>query len=316
MPPIHELPHPTQALETEQYLPIREVTKQTGVNPVTLRAWERRYGLVIPLRTAKGHRLYTQQHVEQIHQILTWINRGVAVSRIRELLEQNQDAVETPGDDPWEQLRQELGAAVTALAERRLDEAYNRATALYPTPTLCQHLLLPLLDELEQRWQSQFGSQLERVFFQTWLRSKLAMRVYHNNRQQQGAPVLLVNLSDNAELGMWLCAWLLSDAYSAVEVLDSAIPLEELTLAIERLQPKAVLLYSSHSVDLAALNRHIQRLQQHSAVAIMLVGPAVKIHQHELNTVTWPSEASLLDVPQRLFVSKVSPSTPPNPAQQ
>lgn len=35
-------------------LPIREVTRLTGVHPVTLRAWERRYGLVVPQRTGKG----------------------------------------------------------------------------------------------------------------------------------------------------------------------------------------------------------------------------------------------------------------------
>ena len=44
---------------------IGEVARQTGVNPVTLRAWQRRYGLVVPQRTAKGHRLYTEQDVRR-----------------------------------------------------------------------------------------------------------------------------------------------------------------------------------------------------------------------------------------------------------
>ena len=39
------------------YFPIRVVSQRTGVNSVTLRAWERRYGLLKPLRTPKGHRL-------------------------------------------------------------------------------------------------------------------------------------------------------------------------------------------------------------------------------------------------------------------
>ena len=50
----------------EGLLPIRTVSLLTGVNAITLRAWERRYGLVIPQRTPKGHRLYTQQDVERI----------------------------------------------------------------------------------------------------------------------------------------------------------------------------------------------------------------------------------------------------------
>ena len=39
------------------------VSSLTGVNSVTLRAWERRYNLIRPQRTAKGHRLYTQRDV-------------------------------------------------------------------------------------------------------------------------------------------------------------------------------------------------------------------------------------------------------------
>ena len=62
----------------EGWLPIREVARQTGVNAVTLRAWERRYGLIVPQRTPKGHRLFSAEHVQRILTILTWLNRGVS----------------------------------------------------------------------------------------------------------------------------------------------------------------------------------------------------------------------------------------------
>src|SRR3546814_4637558 len=48
---------------SDLWLPIREVTRQTGVNAVTLRAWERRYGLIVPQRTAKGHRLFSNEQI-------------------------------------------------------------------------------------------------------------------------------------------------------------------------------------------------------------------------------------------------------------
>ncbi len=47
-------------------IPIREISRLTGVNSVTIRAWERRYGLIKPLRTNKGHRLYCHADVELI----------------------------------------------------------------------------------------------------------------------------------------------------------------------------------------------------------------------------------------------------------
>jgi DNA-binding transcriptional MerR regulator len=74
----------------DRWLPIREVARQTGVNAVTLRAWERRYGLIVPLRTPKGHRLFSADHVQRIQAILTWLNRGVAVSQVKPLLDTPQ----------------------------------------------------------------------------------------------------------------------------------------------------------------------------------------------------------------------------------
>ena len=73
-------PSPASGLPSgEELFPIREVVRLTGVNPVTLRAWERRYGLIQPVRTEGGHRLYSQSDIEAIRSIVAWTERGVAV---------------------------------------------------------------------------------------------------------------------------------------------------------------------------------------------------------------------------------------------
>ena len=90
-PALLDEPGEDLALALENgWLPIREVARQTGVNAVTLRAWERRYGLVSPLRTDGGHRLYTPQDLQTIQDILLWTGRGMAVGKIGELLAQRQ----------------------------------------------------------------------------------------------------------------------------------------------------------------------------------------------------------------------------------
>lgn len=66
----------TVALEREELFPIREVSRLTGVNPVTLRAWERRYGLIEPVRTESGHRLYSMTDIERVRSVVEWIDRG------------------------------------------------------------------------------------------------------------------------------------------------------------------------------------------------------------------------------------------------
>lgn len=267
-----------QAAIAQGFMPIRDVARITGVNAVTLRAWERRYGLIVPHRTPKGHRLYSDEHVSHIQAILSWLNRGVSVSQVKGLLRSNQPAF-AEASSQWEAKRQQLQEAICNLNERRLDDCFNSEMAVYPPNTLCEQLLLPLLEELELRWRNQFGAQAERVFFYSWLRSKLGARLYHNNRQHNGAPLLMINVSDLPMApGMWLTAWLASNAGSAVDVFDWPLSPPELALAVEHIQPRAVLLYSSQALN----TTHLQRLLGGYDCPCLLVGPVVQIHADEL----------------------------------
>lgn len=65
---------------------IGEVALLCEINPVTLRAWQRRYGLLQPQRTDGGHRLFTEEDIDRIREIKRWIETGVQVSKVQKLL--------------------------------------------------------------------------------------------------------------------------------------------------------------------------------------------------------------------------------------
>lgn len=288
---------PTPADESSVLLPIRDVARQTGVNPVTLRAWERRYGLITPQRTDKGHRLYPAAQVERIHQVLGWLERGVAVGQVKRLLEEPEVPAAVAGCH-WREQQDAWLDSIEQLAEGALEDRFNHATALYPAETICRQLLLPLLARLQQRWNHPNGARLEQVFFLSWLRSKLGVRLHHGNRLHGGAPLLLVNLSEqNIDPQLWLCAWLASNAGRPLRLLDGPIPAPELALAVSRMNARAVLLFASQSLDLAHLHRLLDNLQ----CPHLLCGDAVRIHQpalHELPKLALATDP--LDAMQRL----------------
>lgn len=278
---------------TLELLPIRDVARQTGVNPVTLRAWERRYGLIQPQRTSKGHRLYSAAQVEQIHQVLGWLERGVAVSQVKRLLDEPLPAIGA-GASHWREQQDAWLQSIEQLAEGALDDRFNQATALYPAETLCRQLLLPLLARLQQHWNHQTGARVEQVFFLSWLRTKLGVRLHHGNRLHGGAPLLLLNLAEHSmEPELWLCAWLASNAECPVRVLDWSIPAPELALAVTRMQAQAVLLFSDQSLDLNYLRRLLGSLE----CPRVLCGNAVRIHQPELAALAELPGLTLADDP-------------------
>lgn len=278
-------------MPSDALLPIREVARLTGVNPVTLRAWERRYGLVVPQRTGKGHRLYSSDQVKRIQLILSWLNRGVAVGQVAPLLDEDPPLPAAGAGDDWSALSAHLIDAIARLAERHLDQQFNQAMALYPASTLCERLLLPLLHTLEVRWQVHPCALVEQAFFHGWLRSKLGLRVYHNNRQSNGAPALLVSAAGQSfDPHLWLCAWLVSDGGRAVEVFDLPLHGRDLAVAVERLNADALLLSVNTVADLEQLRRDLHPLR----VPKLLFGAAVTLHKQALgNDPDW----HLLDSP-------------------
>ena len=58
---------------------IGEVARRTGVTVPTLRAWERRYELLVPIRTAGGHRRYREEDMRRVLAVLELVRQGWAV---------------------------------------------------------------------------------------------------------------------------------------------------------------------------------------------------------------------------------------------
>lgn len=278
-------------MPSETLLAIGELARRTGVNPVTLRAWERRYGLLKPQRTAKGHRLYPEEQVERVQTILSWLERGASVGQVRELLER-APSIAPVGD--WQSREQALIEAIGMLAQRPLDHQLNQAMALYPAITLCEQLLMPLLHSLARRWQTHFNARLEQAFFHTWLRSKLGARVYHDNQQLQGSPVLLAVDSERSfDAQLWLCAWLLSSSGYPVEVLEQPVSGVQLLRAVNQWQPRALLLHLGPRIELVALERTLQGIDG----VKLLGGETVSLHEAQLHALALP-QLSLFDTPQ------------------
>ena len=61
---------------------IKRAAELTGVPAATLRAWERRYGLLHPQRTAGGHRVYTRADLDTLHRIRALVEGGMAIGQV------------------------------------------------------------------------------------------------------------------------------------------------------------------------------------------------------------------------------------------
>lgn len=286
MPVMTESAPQARILDTDELYPIRDVARLTGINPVTLRAWERRYGLIQPTRTESGHRLYSMSDIETVRSILDWIDRGVAVSKVGKLLARQSSAAapSKPLDGnnslaQWTQWQRQVTQAVSAFDEALLERLYGQVFSSYPLSVVFQDILLPLWRELLQ--QNDFGQISEWLFYDAFLRGRIQQRL-QLNRPAQSRPVLVAGIGGKCrELELLVAGLLVGGSDLPVSVLAPGQPFDELTLVCERMQPQALVLFSSRP-PASDLPRRLNRLALATDCPVFIAGEMADLAHESL----------------------------------
>jgi DNA-binding transcriptional MerR regulator len=267
---------------TGENFPIRTVAEITGVNAVTLRAWERRYGLIKPSRTPKGHRLYTHEDIRLIQEILDRLSQGISISQItRELLE-NSASADKPNADTWDDYRRRMIDAIVCFDEDTLDAVYNDAMSLYPVDIVTIRLIMPLLEELGDRWQEETGSVAEEHFFSVYLRNKLGARFHHQNLKNTGPKLIVACLpGEHHEFGILLFALTAHNKGFQIVLLGADLPLSELRHVAERTDSQGIVLAGSGALDCTGLFKQVKSLADEVEIPVFIGGAVSYICRDE-----------------------------------
>ncbi|MGD9385703.1 MAG: MerR family transcriptional regulator, partial [Thioalkalispiraceae bacterium] len=255
--------------------PISAVSNLTGVNPVTLRAWERRYGLIKPHRTESGHRLYSDEDVERIKLILQLIDEGIAISRVKEALRITKEDQHADAEDSshWNTYQENMLRGVNNFDEGLLDAVYNEAMSLYPVDVVTKQLLLPLLEKLGQRWMHVSTGVAEEHFFSVFMRNKLGARFHHQNQKNQGPRLIAACLpNEQHEFGLMLFSLTAHARGYRIVLLGADMPIEQLAEVVHRSNSDGVVLSGSIDTDPVQLQAQIKKLVKDTNVPVWIGG--------------------------------------------
>ena len=259
----------------EKLYTIGTVSKLTGVGAITLRAWERRHGLIQPVRKESGHRLFTRHHIDQINRITSLTQQGLRISQISpEMLETETNAEPGRESDSWSDYLNSMIAAIIDFNEDRLEEIYTEALSLYPIGTVTRNLLTPLLIELGLRWVSNEGSIAEEHFFAFYLRNKIGARYHHRPRGQNKGPRLLIAglPGEHHDIGLLLFALTAYDAGYQVIPLGANMPLDELAYVANKKNCSAILLAGAIEPSDKTLSKDLPKLVRTVKMPVLVGG--------------------------------------------
>lgn len=190
---------------------IGEVAERCGINPVTLRAWQRRYGLLKPQRSEGGHRQFDEEDILRIEEIKRWIERGVSVGKVKALLEDNLPAAR----DESAHLQEEMMSILRYMQPARIRAKLMALSHQHPVDTLIDSLLVPVRQrlKLDQNTSLVISSMLDGLLIDC------VALFLAEARKKNGRETLLVGWSNEDRTRLWLEAWRLSQRGWHVNVL-------------------------------------------------------------------------------------------------
>lgn len=235
---------------TVETFPIRELVRRTGILASTLRAWEARHGLLEPIRTPSGHRLYSQADVLRVRRLKELLAQGHGLAEAAPLLDlppqrEILSAAEVaPVIAPaWQGYLRETLAALENFDSERLDKLYNEACALYPIDIVTDNLMLPMLEEIGRRWDKRPAGIAEEHFFSAWLRNKLGARLHHTAAMARGPVLVLACLPlESHEIGLLIFALAAIQHGYRVVYLGANMPTRQIFHVVRALSVEAVVL--------------------------------------------------------------------------
>ena len=210
-------------------LRIGELSKRSGVSPELLRAWERRYGLLEPVRTSGGLRLYSPDDLERVRLMQQHLAAGLAAAEAAAQVAQGGAVMEpvVPGFSAAA-ARDELAAAIERLDEPEAQAVIDRVLATATTDALLVDVLLPYLRELGDRWRRGQTSIGEEHFASSLIRGRMLGLARGWGRGVGPVALLACLPGELHELGLISFGLALRAHGWRIAYLGSDTPLEEL----------------------------------------------------------------------------------------
>ena len=213
----------------ETTYPLRAAARLTGLSPDLLRAWESRYGVVKPLRTAGGTRRYRASDLARLQLVKSAVDAGHRIGRVAHLdaVALSKLAEETPPPST-----DGLDAVLDALERLDADEVQRLLSiqiSMMGPVRFAKDFALPLAQQVGDRWANGQMSVSSEHLATGVLRSLLGSSLVPTAASHLGPTIVFATPSgERHEIGLQTAALAATGAGAKAVYLGAELPNEEL----------------------------------------------------------------------------------------
>lgn len=219
---------------------IKSVATLTGITPSTLRAWERRYGLITPGRSESGYRLYSEADIKLFQRMQSLVDGGLAPSEAAAVLRGDAAALAPDGlsGASLARIRRNLLEALLALDSEAAGQA-ARPLMSCSFEQRFDEVFLPVLREIGSRWARGEATVPQEHFASAFVRERLVSAIASIAAPEAAREVVCAGApGEQHELGLLIVAAKLALRGWRITYLGLEVPLDSLgALLAERSPP-------------------------------------------------------------------------------
>jgi MerR family transcriptional regulator, light-induced transcriptional regulator len=265
-------------------LRIGELSRRLGVSDYVLRAWENRYGLLQPVRSSGGFRLYSEEDEWRIRRMQAYLADGLsAAEAARATL--SADASTPPGLPAGPALAASAGEGLSAALRQALDAfdepaaqaVLDRMLADLSVPAVLRDVVLPYLADLGERWQRGTASVTMEHFASNLIRGRLAglARGWGSGHGPQA--LLACAPGELHDMALMVFGIVLHRNGWRIGYFGASTPLEELERAVDASSPDLVVLTATLPETLEPLGPELASLARRAPLALAGAGATAQI---------------------------------------
>jgi DNA-binding transcriptional MerR regulator len=262
-------------METRGDLRIGELSRRTGVTPELLRAWERRYGLLRPARSAGGFRLYSEADERRVVLMRAHLQRGLAAAEAARRAADQAAAVPGVAENVSAELEdaaRALRSALDSFAEADGQAALDRLLGGFTIETVLRDVVIPYLSELGERWADGEATVAQEHFASNVLRGRLLGLARGWDSGEGPRALLACAPGELHDLGLIAFGLALRRRGWRITFLGPDTPTDTLVDTTRQLEPALVVVSATARRRVAPLVDILARLGRHTRVAIAGAG--------------------------------------------
>lgn len=193
---------------------------QCGVTPANIRSWQR-YGLIKPHVDERGQRFFDIDHCTRVTEIVGWLEKGVALNQMLALLN-GEEVLWTSG---WREVQEALFSHCKAHQYAKLRQSIWRYGREIPPTIFIDEVIRPMRAGMSTSNQS--GMKMARAALDSAI-IEYATFVLTSGRKRYGGSMVIIAMSLNDSVDIWLESIRYASDGFRVEVLSGAIIIPEL----------------------------------------------------------------------------------------